>query len=103
MFYNYSHSDAMIKQLKGAGLGWRDKEPSRATEKLGRLLKELIVIVVIKYLCCIIGEIPLRNLVYRVLKIPDSLKALVYDFGKLDSSTERDYIYQIVYSRLQEV
>ncbi|XP_019854153.1 PREDICTED: E3 ubiquitin-protein ligase RNF213-like [Amphimedon queenslandica] len=76
------HSEAMIKQLKGAGLGWRDKEPSRATEKL--------------------GEIPLRDLVYRVLKIPDSLKALVYDFGKLDSNTERDYIYQIVHSRLKE-
>lgn len=49
------------------------------------------------------GEIPLRDLVYRVLQIPDSLKALVYDFGKLDSSTERDYIYQIVQSRLKDV
>ena len=38
----------MIKQLKGAGLGWRDKEPSRATEKLGKLLKQVIVIVVTK-------------------------------------------------------
>ncbi|XP_019857803.1 PREDICTED: E3 ubiquitin-protein ligase rnf213-beta-like [Amphimedon queenslandica] len=76
------HSEAMIKQLKGAGLGWKDKEPSKATEKL--------------------GEIPLRDLVYRVLQIPDSLKALVYDFGKLDSNTERDYIYQIVYSRLRK-
>ena len=49
------------------------------------------------------GEIPLRDLVYRVLQIPDSLKSLVYDFGKLDSSTERDYVYQIVISRLKDV
>ena len=45
----------------------------------------------------------MRNLVYRVLQIPDSLKSLVYDFGKLDSSTERDYVYQIVISRLKDV
>ena len=30
------HSKAMIKQLKEAGLGWRDQESSRATEKLGQ-------------------------------------------------------------------
>lgn len=55
------------------------------------------------FLALYTGEIPLRDLVYRVLQIPDSLKALVYDFGKLDSSTERDYIYQIVQSRLKDV
>lgn len=99
VFYTPSHTDTMIEKLKVAGLGWKDKEPSRATEKLGRFLKVLIT----EYLCFVVGEIPLRDLVYRVLKIPDSLKALVYDFGKLDSSTERDYIYQIVQSRLKEV
>ena len=26
----------MINQLKRAGLGWRDNEPSRASEKLGQ-------------------------------------------------------------------
>lgn len=92
----------MINQLKRAGLGWRDNEPSRASEKLGQYSVMTGTITTIKTIFTT-GEIPLRDLVYRVLQIPDSLKSLVYDFGKLDSSTERDYVYQIVISRLKDV
>ena len=43
-----------------------------------------------------IGEIPLRQLVYRVLDLPPSMRPLVYDFGQLNIDTEGDYIKQIV-------
>ena len=42
------------------------------------------------------GKIPLRQLVYRVLDLPRSMRPLVYDFGQLNKDTERDYIGQIV-------
>ena len=43
-----------------------------------------------------LGKIPLRQLVYRVLDLPPSMRPLVYDFGQLNQDTERDYISQIV-------
>ena len=43
-----------------------------------------------------IGKIPLRQLVYRVLDLPQSMRPLVYDFGQLKTDTEGDYIKQIV-------
>jgi hypothetical protein len=43
-----------------------------------------------------LGEIPLRQLVYRVLDLPPSLRPMVYDFGQLNIDTESDYIRQIV-------
>ena len=46
------------------------------------------------------GEIPMRDLVYRVLDLPSSMKALVYDFGRLSVATEREYIHQIVKNRV---
>ena len=46
------------------------------------------------------GEIPMRDLVYRVLDLPSSMKALVYDFGRLSAATEREYINQIVTNRV---
>ena len=46
------------------------------------------------YIC--IGTIPLRNLVYRVQDLPPRMKPLVYDFGQLNSSKERQYVIQIV-------
>ncbi|XP_019856423.1 PREDICTED: uncharacterized protein LOC109584956 [Amphimedon queenslandica] len=76
------HSHEMIKKLRGAGLGWRDEEASNNAEKL--------------------GEIPLRDLVYRVLELPDSMKALIYDFGQLKYETERDYILQMARNKLQK-
>ena len=42
------------------------------------------------------GRIPLRQLVYRVLDLPPSMRPLVYDFGQLKKGTEDDYIQQIV-------
>ena len=42
------------------------------------------------------GKIPLRQLVYRVLDLPPSMRPLIYDFGQLKKGTEDDYIEQIV-------
>ena len=42
------------------------------------------------------GDIPLRNLVYRVIPLPQSLLPLVWDFGKLSSETENAYITEII-------
>ena len=44
----------------------------------------------------IAGRIPLRQLVYRVLDLPTSMRPLVYDFGQLNTQTEEDYTNQIV-------
>ena len=41
-------------------------------------------------------KIPLRQLVYRVLDLPPSMRPLVYDFGQLTNRTEEDYTRQIV-------
>ena len=43
-----------------------------------------------------LGKIPLRQLVYRVLDLPPSMRPLVYDFGQLNTGTEHDYTKQIV-------
>ena len=48
---------------------------------------------------CFVGKIPLRQLVYRVLDLPPSMRSLVYDFGQLNFNTEKDYILQIVKNR----
>ena len=49
------------------------------------------------------GRIPLRQLVYRVLDLPPSMRPLVYDFGQLDVNTEKDYIRQIVSDRCRDI
>ena len=51
----------------------------------------------------LIGKIPLRHLVYRVLDLPPSMRPLVYDFGQLNLETEKDYIWQIVSDRCQDI
>ena len=48
----------------------------------------------------IVGSIPLRQLVYRVLALPPSMQPLVYDFGQLTNMTEEDYTVQIVQDRV---
>ena len=48
----------------------------------------------------IVGSIPLRQLVYRVLALPPSMQPLVYDFGQLPNMTEKDYTVQIVKNRV---
>ena len=50
-----------------------------------------------------IGHIPHRELVYRVLDLPPSMRPLVYDFGQLKKGTEEDYIKQIVHDHVREV
>ena len=47
------------------------------------------------------GKIPLRQLVYRVLDLPPSMRPLVYDFGQLQQGTEDDYIKQIVHDHVR--
>ena len=42
------------------------------------------------------GSIPLRQLVYRVHPLPESMRSLVWDFGQLTQHTEELYTKQIV-------
>ncbi|KAM6377190.1 E3 ubiquitin-protein ligase RNF213 [Pluvialis apricaria] len=69
------HTPKMIQRLELAGLGYRVK----ADETKDKL-----------------GSIPLRQLVYRVHALPPSMIPLVWDFGQLNSVTEKMYIQQIV-------
>uniref|UniRef100_A0A8B9G672 RING-type E3 ubiquitin transferase n=1 Tax=Amazona collaria TaxID=241587 RepID=A0A8B9G672_9PSIT len=69
------HTPEMIQRLELAGLGYRVK----AEETKDKL-----------------GSIPLRQLVYRVHALPPSMIPLVWDFGQLNSLTEKIYIQQIV-------
>lgn len=48
------------------------------------------------------GKIPLRELVYRVIDLPPSMRPLVYDFGQLNTDTERDYTLQIVQDHVRK-
>lgn len=47
-----------------------------------------------------VEEANMKNLVYKVHKIPRSLKDFIFDFGALESITERLYIDSILGSRL---
>ncbi|KAL2092430.1 hypothetical protein ACEWY4_012228 [Coilia grayii] len=69
------HSQEAIEQLEKAGLGYRVKSEN-TEEKL--------------------GQIPMRQLVYRVQPLPPSLSPLVWDFGKLNENTQELYIQQMV-------
>ena len=46
---------------------------------------------------------PLRNLVYRVHPLPESMIDHIYDFGALSSSTERLYIKSMLKNHLQKL
>ena len=50
-----------------------------------------------------LGEIPLRQLVYRVLELPPSLRPHVYDFGRLNDKTEVEYTKKIVENRVTDL
>lgn len=69
------HTNEMIQRLESAGLGYRVRA-EETDEKL--------------------GSIPLRQLVYRVQALPQSMIPLVWDFGQLNDHTETIYIQQIV-------
>ncbi|XP_064641333.1 E3 ubiquitin-protein ligase rnf213-alpha-like isoform X2 [Lineus longissimus] len=69
------HSQEMIHNLEQAGLGYNVKADKTA-DKLGR--------------------VPMRQLVYRVQPLPQSMLPLVWDFGQLSDEVEKMYIRQIV-------
>ena len=69
------HTPEMISKLASAGLGIITG---------GKMAREHF------------GDIPLRDLVYRVIPLPQSLLPLVWDFGMLSSDTENSYIIEII-------
>ncbi|XP_058262202.1 E3 ubiquitin-protein ligase rnf213-beta isoform X1 [Hemibagrus wyckioides] len=75
------HTARMIERLERAGLGYRVK----AGETKDRL-----------------GQVPMRQLVYRVHQLPPSMIPLVWDFGQLSDSAEHSYIRQIVQKQIEE-
>ncbi|XP_053366887.1 E3 ubiquitin-protein ligase rnf213-beta isoform X1 [Clarias gariepinus] len=75
------HTPRMIERLERAGLGYRVK----AGETEDRF-----------------GQVPMRQLVYRVHPLPPSMIPLVWDFGQLSESTELSYIQQIVKKQIEE-
>ena len=94
----------MIKRLETAGLGFY----VRATEtqqRLGTYIYYTDITIACIVTWCFIsyaGKIPLRQLVYRVLDLPPSMRPLVYDFGQLKKGTEDDYIQQIVSDHIEK-
>ncbi|KAI4896113.1 hypothetical protein NFI96_011369, partial [Prochilodus magdalenae] len=75
------HTQKAIEQLERAGLGYRVR-CENTEEKL--------------------GQIPMRQLVYRVQPLPPSLTPLVWDFGKLNEHTQELYINQMVRTFLRK-
>ena len=69
------HTKEMIERLESAGLGYHVSADE--TEDM-------------------LGHVPVRRLVYRVHDLPESMKALVWDFGQLNPAIERLYVKQIV-------
>ena len=69
------HTPEMKEKLASAGLGMISGD---------RMVREHF------------GDIPLRDLVYRVIPLPESLLSLVWDFGRLSLSTENAYITEII-------
>ena len=74
------HSDKMLTKLTSAGLGMLASNDQ---------VREHFM------------DIPLRELVYRVLPLPNSLLPLVWDFGNLTPEIEKSYIYNIVVTNLK--
>ena len=94
----------MIRRLEQAGLGYHT-QANQTTDKLGEiwsLNRYLFGIGVQDFMCIervlvtFAGQIPMRQLVYRVHALPQSLLPLVWDFGQLNADVERLYIKQIV-------
>ena len=57
----------------------------------------------VQHFVCSLGKIPLRQLVYRVIELPPSMRPLVYDFGQLTNATEQDYTGQIVINHCSKI
>ena len=75
------HTKEMLLKLSTAGLGFFTK----STDTTDRL-----------------GDIPLRELVYRVMELPASMRPLVWDFGQLSNEIEKTYTREIVAKHLRE-
>ena len=75
------HTKEMLHKLSTAGLGFFTK----STDTTDRL-----------------GDIPLRELVYRVIELPASMRPLVWDFGQLSNDIEKTYTREIVAKHLRE-
>ena len=89
----------MIEKLRSAGLGFYVRE-SDTRQKLGKSLICQLYIMVYTPNSLSIGKVPLRELVYRVIDLPPSMRPLVYDFGQLNTDTEGDYTRQIVHDHV---
>lgn len=72
------HSLDMIKKFEQAGLGFY-VDMNESQDKLGNL--------------------PMRQLVYRVQPLPASMLPMIWDFGQLNDDVEKLYIKQIVGKR----
>ena len=100
----------MIEKLRSAGLGFYVRETD-TQQKLGMCVKHiactLVYWIVFMYMVhlwlFLTGKIPLRELVYRVIDLPPSMRPLVYDFGQLNTDTEKDYTTQIVHDHVRSV
>lgn len=75
------HSNEMIKKLEQAGLGYH---------------------VNVNETQDCLGHIPMRQLVYRVQALPQSMLPLVWDFGQLSERVEMMYIKQMVHRYLSK-
>ena len=75
------HTKEMLHKLSTAGLGFFTK----STDTTDRL-----------------GDIPLRELVYRVMELPASMRPLVWDFGQLSNDIEKTYTREIVARHLRD-
>ena len=60
------------------------------------LLQEKVLLKKKNFSTSFSGHIPLRQLVYRVHPLPESMKPLVWDFGQLNEVTEQAYARQII-------
>ena len=75
------HTKEMLHKLSTAGLGFFTK----STDTTDRL-----------------GDIPLRELVYRVIELPASMRPLVWDFGQLSNDIEKTYTREMVAKHLRD-
>ena len=69
------HDNGVIKCMEESGLGFNVK-----TEDLSETF----------------AGVPMRHLVYRVIRLPPSMQPLVWDFGQSNNNTEEIYIKQMV-------
>lgn len=56
----------------------------------------IVVVIDAVYFIVLLGRIPMRQLVYRVQALPQSMLPLVWDFGQLSTDVEKLYIKQMV-------